>query len=462
MIGIILIGTFFGLLLCRVPVAASMGLAAIAGMLHMGFKISVFPTAFYAAIAKYTLLAIPFFILAGVIMDYAGISKRLINFANACVGATPGGLAVVTIVASMFFAAVSGSGSATAAAIGSIMIPAMVKRNYDIRFASATTATAAQIGVIIPPSIPMVLYCVGTNSSISTLFIAGIIPGIMIGASLIIYSMFVSKKLGYAGDRKYSSSEKVKAFKEAIWALLMPLIILGGIYSGLFTPTEAAAVACAYAVIVALFIYRDINAAQLSRIFYKASIIVAVVMIILSAAGLFAYVLTMNRVPQMVASFFLELGGNKYTFLIIVNILLFFVGMFFDGGPAMIILAPILAPVAVSLGIDPIHFGMIMVCNSALGQITPPFGVNLFVVSQVANIKMEYMIRNLIPYILIIIFDVLLVSYIPNISLGLPKLLGMHLHCRMKLPPYGGAIKIPRQSRGFFICAYKALLLAAP
>lgn len=420
-----LVVSFIVLFALTIPIAVAIGLSSLTMAFQMSMPIALVGQRLFAALDSFPLLAIPFFILAGTIMEQGGISKRMINFANSCVGATPGGLAVVTIVASMFFAAVSGSGSATAAAIGSIMIPAMVKKNYDIRFASATTATAAQIGVIIPPSIPMVLYCVGTNNSISTLFIAGIVPGIMIGVSLILYACLVSKKLGYAGDRKYSGSEKIKAFKEAIWALLMPVIILGGIYSGYFTPTEAAAVACAYAVLVALFIYRDISVKQLAHIFYKASIIVAVVMIILSAAGLFAYVLTMNRVPQMVASFFLELGGNKYTFLIIVNVLLFFVGMFFDGGPAMIILAPILAPVAISLGIDPIHFGMIMVCNSALGQITPPFGVNLFVVSQVANIKMEHMIRNLIPYILIIILDVLLVSYIPSISLGLPKLLGV-------------------------------------
>ncbi|MCQ4764137.1 TRAP transporter large permease [Cloacibacillus evryensis] len=422
---IYLVISFVALFLLTVPIAVSIGLSSLTMIVQMGMPAALVGQRLFASLDSFPLLAIPFFILAGAIMEQGGISTRMINFANTCVGDTKGGLAIVTIIASMFFAAVSGSGAATAAAIGSIMIPAMVKKSYDVRFASATTATAAQIGVIIPPSIPMVLYCVGTNNSISKLFIAGVVPGIFIGLSLILYAVYVSKKEGYAGDRRYSLREKLEAFRSAVWALLMPVIILGGIYCGIFTPTEAAAVASAYAVVVGLFIYRDINFKDLLSIFYKASITIAVVMIILSTAGLFAYVLTMNRIPQLVADFFLSLGGNKYVFLLLINILLFFCGMFFDGGPVMIILAPILAPVAVSLGVDPIHFGIIMVCNSALGQITPPFGVNLFVVSQVAKIKMENMIGNLIPYILIVVADVMAITYIPVISMALPKFLGM-------------------------------------
>lgn len=422
---IYLVISFVALFLLTVPIAVSIGLSSLTMIVQMGMPAALVGQRLFASLDSFPLLAIPFFILAGAIMEQGGISTRMINFANTCVGDTKGGLAIVTIIASMFFAAVSGSGAATAAAIGSIMIPAMVKKSYDVRFASATTATAAQIGVIIPPSIPMVLYCVGTNNSISKLFIAGVVPGIFIGLSLILYAVYVSKKEGYAGDRRYSLREKLEAFRSAVWALLMPVIILGGIYCGIFTPTEAAAVASAYAVVVGLFIYRDINFKDLLSIFYKASITIAVVMIILSTAGLFAYVLTMNRIPQLVADFFLSLGGNKYVFLLLINILLFFCGMFFDGGPVMIILAPILAPVAVSLGVDPIHFGIIMVCNSALGQITPPFGVNLFVVSQVAKIKMENMIGNLIPYILIVVADVMAITYIPVISMALPEFLGM-------------------------------------
>ena len=422
---IYLVISFVALFLLTVPIAVSIGLSSLTMIVQMGMPAALVGQRLFASLDSFPLLAIPFFILAGAIMEQGGISTRMINFANTCVGDTKGGLAIVTIIASMFFAAVSGSGAATAAAIGSIMIPAMVKKSYDVRFASATTATAAQIGVIIPPSIPMVLYCVGTNNSISKLFIAGVVPGIFIGLSLILYAVYVSKKEGYAGDRRYSLREKLEAFRSAVWALLMPVIILGGIYCGIFTPTEAAAVASAYAVVVGLFIYRDINFKDLLSIFYKASITIAVVMIILSTAGLVAYVLTMNRIPQLVADFFLSLGGNKYVFLLLINILLFFCGMFFDGGPVMIILAPILAPVAVSLGVDPIHFGIIMVCNSALGQITPPFGVNLFVVSQVAKIKMENMIGNLIPYILIVVADVMAITYIPVISMALPKFLGM-------------------------------------
>ena len=421
----LLVILFVVLFAMSVPIAVAIGIASLPVVAEAGTSIMYVAQRLFSALDSFTLLAIPFFILAGTLMESGGISGRIINFANACVGNNYGGLAIVTIVAAMFFAAVSGSGSATTAALGSILIPAMVKKGYNVEFAAATTATASQIGVIIPPSIPMVLYCVGTNNSIGTLFIAGFVPGIMIGLTLIAYARHTCKVRNYAGDRKYSASEKLHAFKDAIWALIMPVIILGGIYSGIFTPTESAAVACIYAVIVALFVYRELSWKDLPRVFFKSSITVAVVMIILSTAGLFSAVLTYEKVPQMVTGFFLSIVSNKYTFLLIINVLLFFCGMFFDGGPVMIILAPILAPVAVSMGVDPIHFGIIMVVNSALGQITPPFGVNLFVASQVAGIKMESMIKDLIPYIAIVLADVFILTYVPEISLFLPRIMGM-------------------------------------
>jgi len=408
-----------------VPVAIAIGVASFPIVIEGGMPLTYVFQRLFAAIDSFPLMAIPFFVLAGTLMEGGGISKRLVGLANACVGHRYGGLAIVTILASMFFAAVSGSGSATTAAIGSIMIPAMVAKKYDTRFATATTATAAQIGVIIPPSIPMVLYCVGTGASIGTLFVAGFLPGIMIGISLMIYANKVARKRGYVGETRCTGKEKFIAFKEAIWALLMPVIILGGIYSGLFTPTESAAIACVYAIIVGLFVYREMTLKNLYRILLKSAISSAAIMLIISSAGLFSSVLTYERVPQLVANFFVSLGGNKYIFLLLVNILLFFVGMFIDGGPAMIILAPILGPVAVSLGIDPIHFGIVMVCNNALGQITPPFGTNLFVASQVAKIRLEDMIKDIIPYVAIVFADVLILTYIPAISTFLPKLLGM-------------------------------------
>lgn len=422
---VMLVVLFVMTLLLSVPIAVGIGIASLPVVVDSGASVMYIAQKMFSALDSFTLLAIPFFILAGMLMEGGGISKRIINFANVCVGNNYGGLAIVTIVAAMFFAAVSGSGSATTATLGSVLIPAMVKKGYDVRFASATTASASQIGVIIPPSIPMVLYCVGTNNSIGTIFLAGFLPGIMIGLTLIAYAKHTCKKRNYAGDRKYSRGEKIQAFKEAIWALLMPVIILGGIYAGIFTPTESAAVACIYAVIVAVFVYREMSFKDIPRIFFKASITVAVVMIILSSAGLFSAVLTYMKVPQMVAGFFLSVAKSKYVFLLIVNILLFFCGMFFDGGPVMIILAPILAPVAVSMGIDPIHFGIIMVVNSAVGQITPPFGVNLFVASQVAGIKMESMVKELLPYIGIIVLDIFIITYVPQISLALPRLFGM-------------------------------------
>lgn len=316
------------------------------------------------------------------------------------------------------------SAAATAAAIGSIMIPNMVKRGYDVRFSAATQASAAGLAVIIPPSISMILYCVATNVSITSMFVAGVIPGILLGLTEILYAWYVSRKKGYAGDRKYTWKERGTSFRKAIWALFMPVIILGGIYSGLFTATEASAVAVAYAIFVGFVIYKELTWKKLMNTFAEAVILVAVIMLVLSTADLFAYVLTFAQIPTIVANFFISIAGNKYIFLLLINLFLFLVGMFFDPGPGMIILAPILSPAAVALGIDPIHFGLIMVINFSIGAITPPFAVNLFVSSQVAGIKYEQIVRPILPYIALLAIDQLIISYVPPLSLLLPGLLG--------------------------------------
>lgn len=411
------------LLLLSVPIAVSVGFSSAIMVFQTNVPPEVIVQRMFTSIDSFPLLAIPFFILAGNLMERGGISKRLIELANSFLGARTGGLGMVTILSSMFFSSISGSGPATTAAIGSIMIPSMVKKGYDIRFASATQAAAGELGVIIPPSITMVLFGIAAGVSIGDLFIAGIIPGLLIGFSLMLVMYVVAKKRGYSGGERSTWKERLTALQHAILPLLMPLIILGGIYGGIFTPTEAAVVASVYALILGVLIYRELKWKDLWHVFYKSAIMSAVILVIISAAGLFGWILTSNGVPQMVAQFFAGISDNPIIFLLLINLLLFIIGMFFDAGAAIIILAPILTPIAMSLGIDPVHFGVIMIVNLAMGMITPPIGVNLFVVCQIANISLESLIRPLIWYLAVVIVDILIISYVPELSLWLPQLL---------------------------------------
>lgn len=414
------------LLLCfimTVPIAISLGFTSAVMIFEKGVPLTAVTQRLFTSIDSFPLMAIPFFILAGSLMEHGGISRRLIDLVNSFIGHRTGGLAIVTVLASMFFSAISGSGPATAAAIGSIMIPAMTAKNYDIRFAASTQAAAGELGIIIPPSIPMVLFGIAGGVSIADLFMAGIIPGLLVGLSLILVVFIISKKKGYTGGRPRTWSERRTAFKRAILALLMPVIILGGIYGGIFTPTESAVVASAYALVVGLFIYKEIKWKDLQKIFFQTSIMSAIILIVIANAGLFGWIMTLEGIPQAIAGWFTSVSSSPFMFLLLINLMLFIIGMFFDGGAAIIILAPILVPIAVKLGIDPVHFGIIMIVNLAVGMITPPVGVNLFVVCQIANIKLERLIRYLVPFFIIVVIDILLLSYIPQLSLWLPKIL---------------------------------------
>lgn len=415
---------FFVCLLLTVPIAFSIGLSSSIMVFQMGTPPEVIIQRLFTSIDSFSLLAIPFFILAGALMEKGGISKRLIDLAYTFVGSKTGGLAIVTIVASMFFSAISGSGPATVAAIGSIMIPAMVSKGYDIRFAAATQAVAGELGVIIPPSIPLVLYGISAGVSIGDLFMAGVIPGLMIGLSLIAVAYFVAKNKNYMNhEDTYTWGDRGKAFKRAILALMMPIIILGGIYSGVFTPTEASVVATVYALVVAMFIYRTIKWQDLASIFYDSAVMSAIILIIISCAGLFSWVLTYNGIPGLIANWFAGISESPFIFLLLINLFLFLLGMFFDVGASIIILAPILVPIAQGFGIDPVHFGLIMIINLSMGMITPPLGVNLFVVCQIANTKLEALIKPLFAYVFIVIIDLLIISYIPSITMWLPNFL---------------------------------------
>lgn len=410
-------------LLLTVPISVCLGLSAMAMVWQTGTNTMIVAQKLFAAVDTAPLLAIPFFVLAGNFMNSGGISRRLVSFANACLGARHGGLAMVTVAASMFFAAISGSGPATTAAIGSIMIPAMVARGYDIRFAATTQATAGQLGVIIPPSIPFVIFGLATGVSIGDLFMAAFLPGVMIGCSLMLVAYLISRSRDYKGDRAYTWAERFAAFRESFLALLMPVIILGGIYTGVFTPTESAVVASGYALFIGVFVYKEIKIDSLYKIFADSAILVSTIMIIISTAGIFAYILTLFRVPHMVGEWFAAVTASPIVFLLIINVLLLFVGMFFDTTPAIVVLGPILTPVAQSLGIDPVHFGVIMVCNLAMGFITPPFGVNLFVISQLTKLRVEQLGKTLLIYIGVLFINVLVISYVPAISLWLPGMM---------------------------------------
>lgn len=419
-----LMGSLVGFFIIGVPIAIALGFASVVALLYSGdVSLLLVAQRMFTAIDSFSLMAIPFFILAGKLMETGGISKRLVNFANTLTGHHTGGLAIVTIVTSMFFAAISGSSAATVAAVGSILVPSMINKGYHRNFAGAVASVSGELGIIIPPSVPMILYGVTTNTSIGDLFMAGITPGIVIGVSLIILVYVIAKKRGYAKEKKATFAETWKAFKDAILALLMPIIILGGIYGGIFTATEAAVVSVLYAFIIGGFVYKEIKLKNLFEIFVNSGITSAIVLFIIANAGIFGLVLSRENIPAMVANFFANITDNPIIFLLLINLLLILVGMFMETSASVIILAPLLTPVAVSMGIDPVQFGIIMIVNLALGMCTPPLGVNLFISCQIANIKLTSITRALIPFYFVLIAVLLLLSYVPVISMWLPNLL---------------------------------------
>ena len=421
---LILIGTFFVLLILRVPVAASMWLAAVACMTSLGFKLSVLPTVFYAAIAKYTLLAIPFFILAGVIMDYAGISSRLIDFANACVGHRKGGLAVVTVVVACFFAAISGSGPATVAAIGGVLIPAMADKGYNKNFATALVASSGGIGMIIPPSIPFIIYAMLAGEvSVGTMFIAGIVPGLLFGLAFSLSALACLRRdENVVRQPRQSWGERWRTFRAAIWALLMPIIILGGIYGGIFTPTEAAGVAVVYGLFVGLFVYREIKLRQLWNIFVEASVSSAVIMFIMGCAGAFTWILTTSGVAKQLTGDLLAITHDRTLMLLLITVIFLIAGCFVDSASGFYLLMPILLPI-----IKEMAFGVIATANFALGQVTPPVGSNLFVACNIAKISMRDLVSRVWPFLIAGIICLLLITYFPWLITFLPAAMGMKL-----------------------------------
>lgn len=421
----VLFGSFIGLLLLSVPIGISLGVSSVLTILITHpISLESFAQAMMGGLDSFPLMAVPLFTLAGDIMGRGGISKRLINVAEIFFGRMTGGLGVVAIVACMFFAAISGTGSATVAAIGCIMIPSMVQKGYKRDFSAALIATSGTIGVIIPPSIPMVVYAIAAGTSVTGMFMAGVIPGILVGLTLSVYAVIISKKRGYTGNAKrYSGKEIAAIFVDAFPSLMVPVVVLGGIYGGVFTPTEAAGVAVVYGFLVSRFIYKELDTRDMPKIAFNSMFICSTVLIIIGTSSGFGRILTITQVPTQIANFILSLTTSRVLVLLFINILLLIVGTFMETNASIIILVPILLPVVTKLGVDPIHFGIIMVLNLAIGFVTPPLGANLFMACQVSGVKFDDIIRSIGPWIIVMCIVLLLVSYIPAISLGLSAVL---------------------------------------
>jgi len=422
MTALILFGVFFLLLFMNMPIAFALGISSLATLMYEGLPLLPVASNLYAATSKFVLLAIPFFILGGNVMDKSGISGQLIDFARTLVGHRRSGMALVTVIVACFFAAISGSGPATVAALGMILIPAMTNVGYDKSDSAALVSASGAIGIIIPPSITFVIYGSITGKSVGELFASGIIPGILMGVLLILAMMFTYRGRELKLLPRATGRERLRAFVKAIPGLLMPVIILGGIYGGFFTPTEAAAVAAIYGIIVG-FCTRKLKVKDLWPLLVDSVSQTAVVMLIVGTASLFSYALTLTGIASDASSALIDIsGGNKYIFLLIVNVILLIAGCFIDANSAMYIIVPILTPVAAALNIDLVHLGCIMVFNLAVGLVTPPVGVNLYVGCGIANIKLKSICKSVMPLIVAAIIALLLVTYLEPISMLLPNL----------------------------------------
>jgi len=423
----VLLFTLAILLALGMPVAFAVGLSAVAGALWIDLPLEALMIQITSGVNKFTLLAIPFFILAGAIMAEGGIARRLVNFAYVFVGFIRGGLSLVNIVASTFFGAISGSSVADTASIGSVMIPEMEKKGYPREYAAAVTASGSVQAILIPPSHNSVIYSLaaGGTVSIATLFIAGILPGLLLGVSLMVLCLGFARKRGYPKGERIPFKQALKILFDALWGLMTVVIILGGILSGIFTATESAAVACLWAFFVTMFIYRDYKWNELPKLMCRTVKTVTIVMILIGFAAAFGAVMTYMQLPMRITEFFTSLSDNKYVILMYLNVMLLLVGTLMDMAPLILILTPVLLPVTNSLGIDPVHFGMIMMVNLGIGLITPPVGSVLFVASAVSKQKIETVVKAMMPFYAMLLVVLAMVTYIPAISLWLPGVLGM-------------------------------------
>ncbi|WP_235929765.1 TRAP transporter large permease [Chengkuizengella marina] len=422
--GIALFSLLFLFLFMGLPIAVSLGLSSLASIYY--FTTDPMPDLagkIFSGLSHFTLMAIPLFILAGNIFTAGGVAKRIINLTNAWVGHIPGGLSIASVAACALFAAISGSSPATVVAIGGIMIPAMVKHGYSKSYAVGSISTAGSLGILIPPSIPMIVYAVTVDQSAGKLFLAGIIPGIMLAFLLSLVSFIIAKKNHFSLAQKASFKERFIALKDGFWSLLLPIVVIGGIYTGYFTPTESAAVAVFIGLVVGLFIHRDLKIKDIPKILIDSSKTTAMLFFIIAMAMLFAHIVTLERIPHNIAEWITAWNVGPIIFLLIVNLLLFIAGQFMEPTAIITILAPILFPVALTMGIDPIHFGIIMVVNMEVGMITPPVGLNLYVASGMTKMALLDVTKSAFPWLIAVIIGLILITYIPAISLWLPDLI---------------------------------------
>lgn len=418
-----LFSIFLVLMLLRVPIAISLALSTVFVLMQENFNMNMVPQRMFSSLDSFPLMAIPGFVLAGVLLARGGISKYLIESLRTWVGHLPGGLSVVTILACMVFAAISGSSPATAAAIGSIMIPAMTSAGYDKKYAMGLVAAAGTLGILIPPSIPLIIYGITAEESIGKLFMAGVIPGVLLGGVLIVSSIFYARKHGYGQEEKSTMEQRMKASIKALWGAFLPFLILGSIYTGVATPTESAVIAVAYAIIVSAFIYREMGWKDVRPIVIESINITSMIFLIIAAASLFGLYLTNAQVPHHVGEWIAESNMNKWVFFIIVNILFFIMGTFLEAVSIILITLPILLPIIKHLGIDPIHFAIVMTVNMELAMITPPVGLNLFVVGGIAKEKLGAVVKGVTPFIILFVLVLALLVIFPQISLWLPQMM---------------------------------------
>lgn len=415
--------SFIALIFLGFPIAFSLGVSSLIYIFAKDISLTIIAQKMYAGIDSFVLVAIPGFVLAGNLMNTGGITKRIIDFCDSIVGFIRGGLALANVVASMLFAGISGTALADTASIGPILIPAMIEQGYDADFSAAVTAASSTIGPIIPPSMPMIVAATLVGMSVTKMFLAGIIPGILMGIGMMILSYYISVKRNYPKGERKSLSEIWESFKGAFWAILMTLIILFGILGGVFTPTEASIIAVVYAIFVGLFIYKELKLEDIPKVVVDSLRTTASIMVLVGFANTFAWILASEQIPQMIAEAILSISSNPIVIVLLINILLLFVGTFMETVAALVILFPVLLPIGTAIGMDPIQFGVMCVLNLMIGLTTPPVGVCLFVAASTGKISIVKLTKAILPYILVNIIVLLMVSFIPSVTLFLPKLL---------------------------------------
>lgn len=421
--GWVIFGSFFLLMLIGVPIGLSIGLAALVVFLVSGIPLQMVPQTLLEGNNSFALVAVPFFVLAGDILARGGISERIVAFAEATLGRIRGGLSIVSVLASMFIAAISGSGAATTAAVGSALLPELKTKKYDVDFSAALIASAGTIGVVIPPSVPMVLYAVIAGESVAKLFMAGFIPGALMGGGLIAYALWIANKRGYPAGEKLPASEVGRRFVSALWGLMTPVIILGGIFTGVFTPSEAAAIAVDYTLLVAWLVYRSLDFRKFYELVVNAGVTSALIMFIIATAKLFGWGLAFYQIPEAIAKTMMNLAGNS-TFMIylMINVIILLAGMFMETASALIILTPIFLPAVIGIGGNLIHFGLLITIGLAIGMATPPVAIDIYVASAITGLSMEEVSKPILPMVLILVAVLLLCTYVPSLVLILPRL----------------------------------------